>query len=396
MRHNCRNHSLIIIVAIIILGGLLRVYAQADDEDIIIPFELEGHGIIIDVSVNDYPEPLKFIFDTGGRTLLDIKAVEKLGLGEPQDTISYFGYFKRQDEYRYILDSLKVGPVKKENIKIKIIDFGKKDYLQGKYGFIGPYFFENYRFTIDYKKKKIILTDTIKPLEADRNSTLLDFSSYGPGGSPNVKLIIGDSLEFEANFDTGSPRAVIMPESYMDSVSSFLNSPIIKSKGAVLEWPFAPGRESSMSRLNKIQIGNIILENIPVVFHPMPLVVGKEILDAFRITYDYPGKRIMLTRYEGEEIETNVKSFGINHAFNELGYLIIKGLWEGSPADKAGILPSDKILKVNDVLIDTLSKTGIIRYLQTREGDSREYQLKRADSTWTVTLHKEPLLPEIE
>ncbi|MCA9818569.1 MAG: retroviral-like aspartic protease family protein, partial [Cyanobacteria bacterium HKST-UBA01] len=124
-------------------------FVQAGSIDI--PLTVEGSNLIVTAKVNGRPMP--FYFDTGaGASIMPLQMLQTMGdqgfrkVGE-SDATGAAGTTKSE---RYQVDSIELGPIRKQGLVIAV----SADYKY-KYGLLGRDFFGNKRFTVDKANKKL-------------------------------------------------------------------------------------------------------------------------------------------------------------------------------------------------------------------------------------------------
>ena len=124
-------------------------FVQAGSIDI--PLTVEGSNLIVTAKVNGRPMP--FYFDTGaGASIMPMQMLQTMGdqgfrkVGE-SDATGAAGTTKSE---RYQVDSIELGPIRKQGLVIAV----SADYKY-KYGLLGRDFFGNKRFTVDKANKKL-------------------------------------------------------------------------------------------------------------------------------------------------------------------------------------------------------------------------------------------------
>ncbi len=100
-------------------------------------------------------------------------------------------------------------------------------------------------------------------------------------------------------------------------------------------------------RIHDLRVGECHLPNYLVGSIADEGVLGAEFLSQFLVTLDYPGNALALTPAAGLKYDHNVFSTGIGWVHPEQYGLRINGIWENSPAAKAGLHPGDLILEIN-------------------------------------------------
>jgi S1-C subfamily serine protease len=120
----------------------------------------------------------------------------------------------------------------------------------------------------------------------------------------------------------------------------------------------------------------------------MPLI-GNDFLSQFRMVIDYASHELLLTPYEDARFERNSFSAGLRPGLSDEKEAIVEGVWEGSPADLAGIEVGDRIVSFDsrevtqDNLIDLINllKDDAVPSVAVEilhMGDSTEVSLEKA------------------
>jgi predicted aspartyl protease len=117
-----------------------------------VPFTLEGRHMIVDGFVNS--RPYKFYFDTGADNVcFSMKDLKKLGLEDALSSAEQgysIGVGGRTPSYSFPINSLKVGPIVKENFKVTAVENSQMDHP-----LLGQTFFGSYNVLIDEANKVI-------------------------------------------------------------------------------------------------------------------------------------------------------------------------------------------------------------------------------------------------
>lgn len=367
------------------------IKSQEIKDSIVIPFNLEGHYILLDVKINDCPETFKFTFDTGGKITINPKHFEKMHITPYKSIQAKWLGWAIQD---FKLDSMCIGSLKKENLKLSSIESDSRDYYLGLDGLIGPDFFKGYRYTVDYKNGLLTLTDESRPLILDSNSIPVKYSVWTLRGTMDINLTIADSIKIKAALDTGCPVALILPRKYVNILKEVVSAKIIKSRGNILQSAFGKAEESYLSRIPELEIGHHKFTNVPVYFYGDLACIGMDFLSPFRATFDRKNSQIILQPIEGEDMETNVKSYGLHTSDKDSNGIFVDGLWEGSPADIAGINPGDQIMEVNGKDVMTCTEQEINDAFRDKQTDEIELLIRGEEGDRRLTLKKAFLLPE--
>jgi clan AA aspartic protease (TIGR02281 family) len=123
--------------------------------DIPYTIDADGRHMIVDTLVNG--RQYKMYFDTGADGVcFSFSDFTKLRIPPPEGppTGKSTGVMGSTNTWSYVLDSLKVGPVSKENFPVAVIENTKMDKP-----LLGQSFFGNYKYTVDSAKSVIHLSE---------------------------------------------------------------------------------------------------------------------------------------------------------------------------------------------------------------------------------------------
>jgi hypothetical protein len=344
--------------------------ATLADKQAVIPFSLRGsHYMFVDVRLNDNPQSLHFIFDSGGVTMLDRALAKQYHLDvtpiNPETSITS-------------LDRLDLAGVTIRNFRPFVSDFARKFQGQGKRagmeltGMLGCDALRFFRLTIDYREKHLVLTKQDQPLAAKSpNQDLLPMEILLPYHACIPVAFPGFSLP--GRIDTGLHYAVVLPLAQMDKLSPGEKSRLIKSKGNFARWPDTAIEHNFLYVFPEIRIGKFLLKDQPVLFADLPaamgkdfLLLGKHFLDNFVTTMDFSSRQVLLDRVaEGGDLSLAF-SAGLHLAMEE-GHVKVVGLWENSAADRAGLQVGQEVLQINGKAAAEMDNAEILQLLMSRE-----------------------------
>lgn len=275
------------------------------------------------------------------------------------------------------------------------------------HGILGYSFFQNNIIEINYEKNKVFIYKNRKILEKRRIKKYVSLPLKVRGNRPyiNVETHIGkDSLDLDLLVDVG----------LSDGLWLFENDKI-KCQEAFFESSLGIGFSGEIkgkkSRVDAIEFAGFKLKK-PLVSYPYPEYlkkiissekrngsIGNEVLHRFNIFFDNQGKQILLKKNSKFYKDFNYNMSGLtvehtgieyvpelvrlststtNSSFNSSGdfkyNFVLKKLFEvatvneNSPAALAGILPNDKIIKINGIKAYEYSLQNINELMQSEEG----------------------------
>ncbi|MFT3682805.1 MAG: aspartyl protease family protein [Ferruginibacter sp.] len=329
------------------------------------PFKQYSGGVmIVHALLNDIPDTLNFILDTGsGGISIDSATASnyKIPVRPSDTTITGVGTTRKVNfAHKQTLHF--------PGLAIKNLDFHINNYdvLTSVYGekidgIIGYSFFSRYLVKINFDSSQI---DVLSPGE-------FKYPRYGTVLRPafttlpiqNLHIKDKRKIDFNFYFDTGAGLCFLMSEAFAED-SSILSP---KRKPIVTQAEGMGGRlEMKLTVIKMLQVGNYRFRNVPTyVFDDQynvtsyPFVgglLGNDLLRRFNLIINYPQKEIHLQPnshyYEPFDYAyTGMATYYIN------GKIVVEDVVPGSPADKAG-------LKVDDILIgvNTSFSNNIMQY----------------------------------
>ena len=361
---------------------------------VVYPFRLtRSHIIEVPTKINDLDPELTFVFDTAGNTMIGWDMAEALGL------VIDSMVTPMQTMYLTEAEVVHASGLTIRDFNLTVIDFKNtfdlgNDKLEGM---IGPDFIRFFRTTIDYKNNELIFENNDIPLKAETSKQhLLDMEIMMPY-HPSVQMQIGDFFPIMGRIDTGLHYPIVLSITFIELLPEEEQEKLIACKGYFAKWPFTETHENYLYKCNEISIGNMKLKDVGVIFAEFPFnnsaLLGKDFLEQFVTTLDFPNRKVLLTEVE-ESPKDILFTTGINVRKLDDGTFKIIGLWEDSPADKAGIELDDIIIEVNSTTANEI-ETGAL-YLMRFDTNVKEmkFKIKKAGSeeVQEVVLEKEYLI----
>lgn len=190
------------------LLSLVNIFVSAQTE---IPLEIneaEGGYIFLKVKINGR-DTARFMLDTGsGITVLSSDLFSRYHLKEAGLHTGVRHNGEKLTGMLYVLPSLSVGGFEKQNIIV-----GSYDALRNCDGLLSMDYFRDTPFTIDFANKKMII-ETPATISAIRKQAERIPIKLKPNGKNEldffVRICLNDSIEAEAEFDTGAGFGMLM------------------------------------------------------------------------------------------------------------------------------------------------------------------------------------------
>jgi len=346
-----------------------------------VTFESLSHLLLVRAGINGSEVEYNFVVDTGGVAFIDKSLAASLDLKEKGPMAK--------------IDSLDLSGFKIYRVFcFTTFDFGLFDALGTPvHGIIGSNLMDRYRMTFDFKAHTLTFSSDTTSLDVPEGATLLPFTNHMVNSAPMVDFeICGKTLK--GMIDTGQPYPVVLPMSAFGKHRESCLVDYIRSEGLVEEWPMTNPEYNYLARLNSFGLGNVKLDSVICLFGDLPPalsmpLIGNDFLSQFRMVIDYASHELLLTPYEDARFERNSFSAGLRPGLSDEKEAIVEGVWEGSPADLAGIEVGDRIVSFDsrevtqDNLIDLINllKDDAVPSVAVEilhMGDSTEVSLEKA------------------
>lgn len=393
------------IVAILLLAiGLaaLPVPAQngfklpAGMKQIEIPFEYINNFIVLTIGFNG-PLPLKFIYDTGAEhTILSKREISDLLQVRYDREFRVKGADLKTELVAYLARNIRLQIQGKEvvanNEDILVL---KEDYFRFEeyagvevHGILAGRIFSHYLLKINYQRKVLTLYEhqgqnllkdgyTPLPVEVYRNKIYVNTTAYLRADSTaQVKLLL----------DTGAGMPLML----------FSNThPLIQPSANAIPTNIGMGLggylEGFVGRTPKIELANFTQQNVLTYFQSVDTsldlsylnnrngLIGNTILNRFQLVIDYEGAIVWLKPNKHYQKAFVYDRSGLNIVASgvQLNYFTVLNVLPGSPADEAGILAGDRILRIGWLSASFRTLAELQELLQEKPGKVVKIALKR-------------------
>ncbi len=351
-----------------------------------VPFERLTHLMVTGVRINGSEQEYNFVIDTGGLTFVDKAVADELGL--------------KQMGMQAKMDSLDLSGFSIHKVfAVTAFDFSHFDALGTPiHGIIGSNLMERYRVTIDFRTSLISFSSDTTRLEQPEGSLLLPFRSHPVNSAPVVCFQAGgDSLE--GMIDTGQPYPVVFPLGSFSEYESLYVRDSIRSRGLMEEWPMTKADHNYLARLESFRVGGMDFGSVVCLFGELPPMlsmplIGNDLLSEFTLVIDYPNHELLMIPHEGAGLEGDFLSAGIRPDVSGGSEIVVKGIWEGSPADRAGIELGDRILSFDSRELTPARLIELINLLEDDAAESVTLKISHDGEVREVTLVKAMLFEE--
>jgi len=357
-----------------------------------VPFQLLTGGVVlIRAKVNDFPDSLNFILDTGsGGISLDSTTVAELNIPvQPSDkTIRGVGGLRKVS---FLYDAtLKLPGVTTSRLNFHVNDYALLSNVYGIRidGIIGYSFFSRYIVHMNYDNL-IMTVYTIGEYKYPSGGHLLRpmFTAL-----PIQQVEFKDNSKFSQYFylDTGAGLNFLLSESYAK------DSAVLRKRRKPLFVTQAEGvggkTTMQITTVRKVKIGPYRFYHVPTFLFKdeynvtnYPFVgglIGNDLLRRFNVTFNYVRQQIHLVP------NTHFRDL-FDYAYSGLslyyvdGKIVVDDVVPGSPADKAGLKRDDIILGVGSDLSNNLQH---YKTLLQEAGKKISLFVSRPSGVFMITL----------
>lgn len=321
------------------------------------PFRiLTGGVILLKAKVNDYPDSLNFVLDTGsGGISLDSITVEefKIPVVESDKTIRGIGGIRKVS---FLYDaSLKLPGLQVDKLNFHVNDYSLLTSVYGIKidGIIGYSFLSRYIVNVNYDSL-IIKVYSIGEYKYPSGGYILNpmFTAL-----PIQTLRFTDNGKFYNRFylDTGAGLNFLLSERYV------ADSNVLKrrKKEPLLTQAEGVGGRTSMriTTVNEVKIGPYRFRKVPtylfkdennITNYPyLGGLIGNDLLRRFNATFNYVKQEVHILPNSHYRDDFDYAYHGLSLYYIDK-QIVVDDVVPGSPADKAGFKKEDIILALNN------------------------------------------------
>jgi hypothetical protein len=317
-----------------------------------IPFKQYSGGVmVIHARLNDIPDTLNFILDTGsGGISLDSSTCVEFNLVPGYSDTMVTGMGSSHKAKFVYNQKLHLPGLTVDNLDFHVNNYEVLTSVYGEKidGIIGYSFFKQFIVKIDFDTLEI---EIYKPgeIKYPKQGTILR-PAFTALPIQNMTVKDGRKLDFSFYFDTGAGLCFLMSDAFAKD-SAVLSS---KRKPIPTQAEGMGGKlQMEITVVKMIQLGHYKFRNVPtyifkdnynVTSYPyVGGLIGNDLLRRFNLIINYPQREIHLLPNNHFFDPFDYAYTGMATYFLD-GKIYIEDIVPGSPAEKAG-------LKVNDVLI---------------------------------------------
>ncbi len=385
---------------ILLLGCMLVAFRlQAQDSDTpaakhitYVPFTmLTGGVIIIHATLDNYPDTLNFVLDTGsGGISLDSATCDYLHIRREKSNVMIKGIAGvRAVEYAYN-HRLNLKGVSADNLDFHINDY---DILTSVYGIkidgiIGYTFLRRYLVVINYEKYRLeILSQGAYKYPRGGHTLHPRFSTL-----PVQPVSIKEQQKLISNFyfDTGAGLCFLLSEQFAKDSMVFNDR---KKSYPTLAQGLGGKAEMNITTLKEVKIGPYRFRNVPAYIFNDPYnatsypqvsgLIGNDLMRRFTVILNYAKREIYIkpNSFYRDSFDYSYTGLGIYMVDKKITVLDIM---KNSPAEKAGLHIGDVIVGVNKDFTNNIQayKTA----LQSAKTTQNLLVMREGEGVFTILL----------
>lgn len=362
-----------------------------------LPFELIDNRIFLQVMVNG-KGPFQFVFDTGGRNILDLRVAKELGLALTGDEPVDGAGAATQQAWSTHVDSASIGDIQMRAQDFMVLSL---DAIRQAIGFrrldgiVGRELFERFVVDIDYGESRLTFLEPARWTPPKEISPAIALGYIGD--IPAVTATV-DGLRERFVIDTGDRSSLTLFGPFVKRHS--LRAKYPRKVRAVTGWGVGGPIPADVTRAMQVEIGGFTVRDVVT---RLPLLdrgafastdvagsVGTGLLKRFRVVFDYSRRRMFLSPNASFGAHDPHDRSGLWLSMADGGFRVMSVV-DGSPAAVGGVRVDDIVTAVNGVAavdiflvelrerLKTAKPGSIVRLkLKTIEGE-REVELTLRD-----------------
>jgi len=345
---------------------------------------------------------MNFIVDTGAshNILFKKNANDILGI-RYTDTIDISGADITGELKAYVSRNVSLMLPKTPIIKRDIIILDE-DYLELEKvlgvrvdGILGGDFFKGLVLELDFRKRRLIFRNPgrYKPPNSFKHYKI-DMHNYKPYiDAPTKVEDSADTLKYL--LDTGASLALLVHSNVVDGFEMPKNT-IVGNLGKGL----AGDLTGYIGLTRSFRFGGFEFKNVVTSFQDIDFdvikgrnivregLIGTILLSRYDLIIDYVNQDLYLRPNSKLDKEFSFDKSGmLIYAFGEnLDEYIVKAVYPDTPAEEAGVLPGDQIIKIGWWPIEFYELPDIVEKLQGKVGKKIKLKLKRGDEVRKVNF----------
>ncbi len=342
-------------------------------------FEWSGNLPLVHLTIDG--KKYKFLFDTAAPTMLPKTLIKELRLKPIANGDRLKDSSGREIGVGlYMLPALKINDLEFKNFTVLSSNFTTIFPLSclGFDGVLGYNFLQYAVVKLDLKHQKITLSNK---LMKHKGYIPIDMK-FEPRRGPLIHLNFPfGNAYFE--LDTGNNTNILLGTTSVIAEMKKLKYLSRETHGAFVA-SFG-GVDQNNKKVDYL-VKNFSIDNkIPIKSFPITVnqsgafLIGEKFLKKFTIIIDFPDKKAYFKQIEAGEIDENFsKTFGFTPMWDGKTGLVISAITSNTPAEKYDLKPGDKIISLNGVKMDKLTKESFCKFMLSSQKDPHSFEKQKS------------------
>ncbi|NJN32911.1 MAG: hypothetical protein HC817_00275 [Saprospiraceae bacterium] len=368
-----------------------------------IPFERHHNFIIVKVLFQGFI-PLRFIVDTGAEhTILIKKEIAQILQISYERELKIMGTDLITEIKAYIARRIRLELTNltlEKDILVLDDDYFKFDKFVGLdvQGIIGAEVFKGHILKVDYSRQLLTI---YTPSVFDERETRkfekipIEIIKSKPYAHFDAKISSDSTIQLKLLLDTGASLALLLHTYSTPGLTLPLNTikgNIASGLGGQIDGYLGRVRAFKMGKSNVVGIISHFQElqktTDSVYLSGRNGLVGGDLLSRFNFIIDFIDEKLYLqpNRYFKETFEYDKSGLMLIAGGQNLNRFFVNSILPKSPAEEAGILPNDEIIRVNFLSSKFHSLASINRIFQKKEGKIMRLVIKRGSRKQVIYL----------
>ncbi|MCE7991690.1 MAG: clan AA aspartic protease [Roseivirga sp.] len=361
-----------------------------------IDIRIEQNLMFTDVTIDG--EVYNFLIDTGAPFVLSPKLAKKLDFRTSQTmTMGSSNAKKGKARVGTMKRDVEVGGLKFSNFKATVLDYNSNTQVircLAFDGIIGANFMSGAIWQIDYDRKKITITNSLKRLSGIDSSWSVKMETRGFNKSPYIPVKVNRGEAGRVLFDTGfagffdltynSYNKALKADKLDDRIR------ILEGRGTMSEGAFgALDTTGYFMQVPQIIIGREKVQKPEFrMAHTRKAKVGAEYLKGRLVTLDFPRKRFYVSEKEEKYSPINKKSFLFAATLDD-GTMKVSSVY-GKLQQSQDLKIGDELLAINGQLLSEIGECDALIFVreQLALDKSLEISAKRGSREFNLLIHK--------
>jgi hypothetical protein len=358
------------------------------------PFEVKNNLIVIPVILNDYI-PLKFILDTGVKTsILTEKGFTDLMNVEYSRKISLAGVNITKVVEAYVASNIKFS-FPGASAKNQLLLVLEEDYLRLRntlgaevHGLMGHDMFSRFVVEIDYVNQMITLHEpkSFKAPKRGYSRIDLEIIDSKPYIYTYVRQNNSQKIQAKLLVDTGASLSVML-ERNTNPEFMIPEKSLVSNLGRGLTGDLY----GHIGRINTLEILDFTFSDVIASFpvemeYPEDMnrgdrngILGADVLNRFNLIFNYSKGELYLKKNKDYKKPFNYNMSGMSIIADgvSLKKFVVESVRENSPADQAGLMQGDIVIKFNGKVSNNLSLSTFFSTFNKKEGKQIKMKIYR-------------------